>query len=111
MAVMALAGLKGDLSGRYYSLGDMTEKEQQQLIDVSLSPVFMQSRIKRLMHQVRDTQAASSQKQSLNKPKRAVRRRLCKEVQTEMKRGSSSYRLTTVTCGEISSSNICVQSL
>ncbi len=30
----ALAGLKGDLSGRYYSLGDMTEKEQQQLIDV-----------------------------------------------------------------------------
>lgn len=36
VAVTALAGLKGDLAGRYYSLGDMTEKEQQQLIDVSL---------------------------------------------------------------------------
>lgn len=35
MVVTALAGLKGDLSGHYYSLGDMTEKEQQQLIDVS----------------------------------------------------------------------------
>lgn len=35
VAVTALAGLKGDLAGRYYSLGDMTEKEQQQLIDVS----------------------------------------------------------------------------
>uniref|UniRef100_A0A6Q2XQA2 Creatine kinase S-type, mitochondrial n=1 Tax=Esox lucius TaxID=8010 RepID=A0A6Q2XQA2_ESOLU len=33
VAVQALAGLKGDLAGRYYSLGDMTEKEQQQLID------------------------------------------------------------------------------
>ncbi|XP_026862082.2 creatine kinase S-type, mitochondrial [Electrophorus electricus] len=33
VAVQALAGLKGDLSGRYYSLTDMTEKEQQQLID------------------------------------------------------------------------------
>uniref|UniRef100_A0A8C7V3Y2 Creatine kinase S-type, mitochondrial n=3 Tax=Oncorhynchus mykiss TaxID=8022 RepID=A0A8C7V3Y2_ONCMY len=33
VTVQALAGLKGDLSGRYYSLGDMTEKEQQQLID------------------------------------------------------------------------------
>lgn len=32
----ALAGLKGDLAGHYYGLGDMTEKEQQQLIDVSL---------------------------------------------------------------------------
>ncbi|KAL0965732.1 hypothetical protein UPYG_G00285020 [Umbra pygmaea] len=29
----ALAGLKGDLAGHYYSLGDMTDKEQQQLID------------------------------------------------------------------------------
>lgn len=36
VAVTALAGLKGDLAGRYYSLGDMTEQEQQQLIDVSL---------------------------------------------------------------------------
>lgn len=35
VVVTALAGLKGDLSGRYYSLGDMTEREQQQLIDVS----------------------------------------------------------------------------
>lgn len=35
VVVTALAGLKDDLSGRYYSLGDMTEKEQQQLIDVS----------------------------------------------------------------------------
>lgn len=35
VAVTALAGLKGDLAGRYYSLGDMTEQEQQQLIDVS----------------------------------------------------------------------------
>lgn len=34
MVVMALDGLKGDLSGHYYGLGDMTEKEQQQLIDV-----------------------------------------------------------------------------
>ncbi|MEQ2214597.1 hypothetical protein XENOCAPTIV_013602 [Xenoophorus captivus] len=33
VAVTALAGLKGDLAGHYYSLGDMTEKEQQQLID------------------------------------------------------------------------------
>lgn len=37
MVVTALAGLKGDLSGHYYSLGDMTEKEQQQLIDVSFT--------------------------------------------------------------------------
>lgn len=35
VAVTALSGLKGDLAGRYYSLGDMTEQEQQQLIDVS----------------------------------------------------------------------------
>lgn len=35
VVVTALAGLKGDLAGRYYSLGDMTDKEQQQLIDVS----------------------------------------------------------------------------
>lgn len=38
VAVTALAGLKGDLAGRYYSLGDMTEQEQQQLIDVSRVP-------------------------------------------------------------------------
>lgn len=35
VVVTALAGLKGDLAGRYYSLGEMTDKEQQQLIDVS----------------------------------------------------------------------------
>lgn len=35
VVVTALAGLKGDLAGRYYGLGDMTEEEQQQLIDVS----------------------------------------------------------------------------
>uniref|UniRef100_A0A8C5GK81 Creatine kinase S-type, mitochondrial n=1 Tax=Gouania willdenowi TaxID=441366 RepID=A0A8C5GK81_GOUWI len=33
VTVTALAGLKGDLAGHYYSLGDMTDKEQQQLID------------------------------------------------------------------------------
>ncbi|XP_062384140.1 creatine kinase, mitochondrial 2a (sarcomeric) [Sardina pilchardus] len=33
VVVTALAGLKGDLAGRYYSLGDMTEQEQQRLID------------------------------------------------------------------------------
>ncbi|XP_041760382.1 creatine kinase S-type, mitochondrial [Coregonus clupeaformis] len=33
VAVQALSGLKGDLAGRYYSLGDMTDKEQQNLID------------------------------------------------------------------------------
>lgn len=35
VVVDALAGLKDDLVGRYYSLTQMTEKEQQQLIDVS----------------------------------------------------------------------------
>lgn len=35
VCVTALAGLKGDLAGRYYSLGEMSEREQQQLIDVS----------------------------------------------------------------------------
>ncbi|XP_076159192.1 creatine kinase, mitochondrial 2a (sarcomeric) [Alosa pseudoharengus] len=33
VVVTALSGLKGDLAGRYYSLGDMTEAEQQRLID------------------------------------------------------------------------------
>ncbi|XP_059401337.1 creatine kinase S-type, mitochondrial-like isoform X1 [Carassius carassius] len=33
VTVQALAGLKGDLSGRYYSLTEMTEEEQQRLID------------------------------------------------------------------------------
>lgn len=35
VAVQALSGLKGDLSGKYYSLTEMSEKDQQQLIDVS----------------------------------------------------------------------------
>lgn len=35
VVVTALSGLKGDLAGRYYSLGDMSDREQQQLIDVS----------------------------------------------------------------------------
>lgn len=38
--VTALSGLKGDLSGKYYSLTTMTEKEQQQLIDVSIAPML-----------------------------------------------------------------------
>ncbi|RMC20636.1 hypothetical protein DUI87_01488 [Hirundo rustica rustica] len=33
VVVTALAGLKGDLSGKYYSLTNMSEKDQQQLID------------------------------------------------------------------------------
>uniref|UniRef100_A0ACB8E563 Creatine kinase U-type, mitochondrial n=1 Tax=Sphaerodactylus townsendi TaxID=933632 RepID=A0ACB8E563_9SAUR len=33
VAVDALAGLSGDLAGKYYRLSDMTDKEQQQLID------------------------------------------------------------------------------
>lgn len=35
VVVTALSGLKGDLTGRYYSLGEMSDREQQQLIDVS----------------------------------------------------------------------------
>lgn len=35
VTVQALSGLKGDLSGKYYSLTEMSEKDQQQLIDVS----------------------------------------------------------------------------
>ncbi|XP_013858051.1 creatine kinase U-type, mitochondrial [Austrofundulus limnaeus] len=33
VVVTALSGLKGDLAGQYYSLGEMTEREQQHLID------------------------------------------------------------------------------
>uniref|UniRef100_A0A665T8L6 Creatine kinase S-type, mitochondrial n=1 Tax=Echeneis naucrates TaxID=173247 RepID=A0A665T8L6_ECHNA len=33
VVVTALSGLKGELSGRYYSLGEMSDREQQQLID------------------------------------------------------------------------------
>ncbi|XP_062307277.1 creatine kinase S-type, mitochondrial isoform X1 [Osmerus eperlanus] len=33
VCVQALSGLTGDLAGCYYSLGEMTEREQQQLID------------------------------------------------------------------------------
>ena len=35
VTVDALAGLSGDLAGKYYSLTQMTDAEQQQLIDVS----------------------------------------------------------------------------
>ena len=35
VVVDALSGLKGDLTGKYYSLTQMTDQEQQQLIDVS----------------------------------------------------------------------------
>lgn len=35
VAIMALEGLKGDLAGRYYRLSEMTEQDQQRLIDVS----------------------------------------------------------------------------
>lgn len=34
MTADALSGLSGDLTGRYYRLSDMTDQEQQQLIDV-----------------------------------------------------------------------------
>lgn len=37
VVVTALSGLRGDLAGRYYSLGEMSDREQQQLIDVSAS--------------------------------------------------------------------------
>ncbi|XP_029295378.1 creatine kinase U-type, mitochondrial-like [Cottoperca gobio] len=36
VTVTALSGLKGDLAGRYYSLGEMSDREQQQLIDEHL---------------------------------------------------------------------------
>lgn len=36
VVVNALAGLQGNLLGRYYSLTEMTEQEQQQLIDVCI---------------------------------------------------------------------------
>lgn len=35
VVVQALSGLKGDLVGKYYSLTEMSERDQQQLIDVS----------------------------------------------------------------------------
>lgn len=41
VVVDALSGLKGDLTGKYYSLTQMTEKEQQQLIDVSYDVVLL----------------------------------------------------------------------
>ncbi|XP_045141320.1 creatine kinase S-type, mitochondrial isoform X2 [Echinops telfairi] len=34
VAIAALEGLKGDLAGRYYKLSEMTEQDQQRLIDV-----------------------------------------------------------------------------
>lgn len=41
VVVTALSGLKGDLAGRYYSLGDMSQREQQQLIDVSVEKCLL----------------------------------------------------------------------
>lgn len=38
VVVNALAGLQDNLTGRYYSLTEMTEQEQQQLIDVCICP-------------------------------------------------------------------------
>lgn len=38
VVVNALAGLKGNLVGKYYSLTEMTEQEQEQLINVSICP-------------------------------------------------------------------------
>lgn len=43
VVVTALAGLKGDLSGKYYSLTNMSERDQQQLIDVSIALVLTPS--------------------------------------------------------------------
>ncbi|XP_073509270.1 creatine kinase U-type, mitochondrial-like [Phyllobates terribilis] len=49
----ALSGLSGDLTGRYYRLSDMTDKEQQQLIDdhflfdKPVSPFFTSIRMAR----------------------------------------------------------------
>lgn len=43
VVVQALSDLKGDLTGHYYSLGEMTEEEQRRLIDVSA--IESQSRI------------------------------------------------------------------
>lgn len=43
VVVTALSGLKGDLSGKYYSLTNMSERDQQQLIDVSIAPVLTPS--------------------------------------------------------------------
>ncbi|XP_055518769.1 creatine kinase U-type, mitochondrial-like [Leucoraja erinacea] len=53
VTVDALAGLKGDLAGRYYSLSNMTDKEQQQLIDdhfmfeKSVNPFMLSTRMLR----------------------------------------------------------------
>lgn len=41
VVVTALAGLKGDLAGKYYSLTTMSNKEQQQLIDASTILLFI----------------------------------------------------------------------
>lgn len=41
VVVNALAGLQANLAGRYYSLTEMTEEEQQQLIDVCICPTYL----------------------------------------------------------------------
>lgn len=44
VVVNALAGLQANLAGRYYSLAEMTEEEQQQLIDVCFCPAQLYNR-------------------------------------------------------------------
>ncbi len=41
----ALGGLKGDLAGKYYPLAGMTDKEQEQLIEVSRILCSIQSKL------------------------------------------------------------------
>lgn len=36
VVINALSGLQGNLAGKYYSLTEMTDEEQQQLIDVGI---------------------------------------------------------------------------
>ena len=40
MVVDALNGLDGELKGKYYPLGKMTEEEQNRLIDVSIDNYY-----------------------------------------------------------------------
>lgn len=44
VVVNALAGLQGNLVGKYYSLTEMTEQEQQQLINVCICPTNLYTR-------------------------------------------------------------------
>ena len=44
--VSALGGLSGDLGGKYYPLGGMTDAEQEQLIEVSIPSFLLFSNLK-----------------------------------------------------------------